>query len=635
MSDESAQVEQGFGPAIPSRSVSVVLRPLGRDSVTITSGLLHQWQERNRSASLPLALRQLDTAGNLANLRLAISHGEGEYRGPQFMDSDLYKTLEAIAWEVSRAPSEPLTSFAAQATDLLKAAQQPDGYLNSYVQVSGRPRYANLAYSHELYCAGHLIQAGVAAQRSQGTGGSALFAVARRFADQLVKEFLGTQNGLDGHPIVETALVELYRETGDDPYLRLASQFVEQRGHGLIGDSGFGSRYLQDYLPVREANQLSGHAVRALYLEAGMVSAKTCLTGSVGSRHSGESFGDRFELPPDRAYNETCASIASFQWSWRLLLATGDGKYADLMERTLYNGFAAATSTEGDQFFYVNPLQRRADHLEGDEPARRRRWYSCACCPPNIMRTFASLEYYLAAASGDILHLHHFTGAQVSTSLAGGILALDVVTDYPWSSTVTLRVTAVPPAECGLAIRVPGWSSNPKFLLNDAPVAATVQHGYLIIRRRWQPGDVITCDFAAVPRLTYPSRRIDALRGTVAIERGPLVYCAEQADQPAGLDLEDLAVHPGALRDREATIPGVGATVLVEASAAALPPVTGPGLPYGSGHAGQPGEDPVTVTAIPYFQWDNRDGAAMRVWMPLADVASQPPSSAQTAEQTD
>ena len=573
MSDESAQAQQGFGPAIPSPSASVALRPLGRDSVTITSGLLHQWQERNRSASLPLALRQLETAGNLANLRLAINRDEGDYRGPQFMDSDLYKTLEAIAWEVSRFPSEPLTSFAAQATELLEAAQQPDGYLNSYVQVTGRPRYANLAYSHELYCAGHLIQAGVAAQRSQGTGGSALFAVARRFADHLVKEFLGTHDGLDGHPIVETALVELYRETGDEEYLRLASQFVEQRGHGLIGDSGFGSRYLQDHLPVREANQLSGHAVRALYLEAGvvdlatetgdvellagsavrwddMVSAKTCLTGSVGSRHSGESFGDRFELPPDRAYNETCASIASFQWSWRLLLATGDSKYADLMERVLYNGFAAATSTEGDRFFYVNPLQRREDHYEGDEPARRRRWYSCACCPPNIMRTLrvpgalsrGGGRRYPAPAS-----LHRGAGQHQPCwrhpRLGHGHRLPLVRHGHPAGDQ------RVPPAECGLAIRVPGWSSSPRFLLNDAPVAATVQHGYLVIRRQWQPGDVVTCDFAAVPRLTYPSRRIDALRGTVAIERGPLVYCAEQADQPAGLDLEDLALRPGELRD--------------------------------------------------------------------------------------
>jgi len=349
-----------------------------------------------------------------------------------------------------------------------------------------------------------------------------------------------------------------------------------------------------------------------------MVSAKTCLTGSVGSRHSGESFGDRFEMPTHRAYNETCASIASFQWSWRLLLATGDGRYADLMERVLYNGFAAATSTEGDRFFYVNPLQRRADHFEGDKPARRRRWYSCACCPPNIMRTFASLEHYLAAAAGTTLHLNHFTGAQVSTGLAGGTFALDMTTEYPWSGTVALRITGAPPAECGLAIRVPGWSSSPQFKLNEAPVAAAVQHGYLVIRRRWRPGDVITCDFAAAPRLTHPNRRIDALRGTVAIERGPLVYSAEQADQAAGLGLEDLAVATGELREREATLPGVGNTILIEAGAAALPPVTGSGLPYGQDPGEQAPRGPAAITAIPYFQWDNRDGGPMRVWMPVA-----------------
>jgi DUF1680 family protein len=665
LSDENGQARQGSGPVIPSPSASVAQRPLRHGSVRLTGGLLHQWQGRNRAVSLPLAMRQLETAGNLANLRRALSPGSGGYQGPQFMDTDLYKTLEAIAWEVARAPSEPLSGFAAQATELLAAAQQPDGYLNSYVQVTGKPRYANLAYSHELYCAGHLIQAGVAAERSLrrdgGTGGSALFEVARRFADHLVKEFLGTHDGLDGHPIVETALVELYRETGHDPYLRLAGQFIEQRGHGLIGDSGFGSRYLQDHLPLREANQVSGHAVRALYLEAGvvdlatetgdtellagsavrwedMVSAKTCLTGSVGSRHSGESFGDRFELPPDRAYNETCASIASFQWSWRLLLATGDGRYADLMERVLYNGFAAATSTEGDRFFYVNPLQRRDGHLEGDEPARRRHWYSCACCPPNIMRTFASLEHCLATVSGDTLHLHQFTGAQVSTLLDGGTFALDMTTGYPWSGTVTLRVTSAPPTVCGLAIRVPGWSSRPQFMLNEAPVVPAVQRGYLVLRRHWQPGDVITCDFAAVPRLTYPGRRIDALRGTAAIERGPLVYCAEQADQTAGLDLEDLALVPGALCDREATVPGVGATVLIEAGAAVLPPVAGPGLPYGPEPGDQPAGGRATVTAIPYFQWDNRDGRAMRVWMPVtrpAPAGQSHPQPAQPAEQAD
>jgi DUF1680 family protein len=666
----STAPQAGFGPAIPSPSASVALRPLPRHSARLTNGLLHDWQERNRAASLPLALHQLEAAGNLGNLRLVISGTQEGYRGPVFMDSDIYKTLEAVNWELGRSHSADLAEFARTTTALLEKAQQPDGYLNSYVQVTGKPRYSNLAYSHEMYCAGHLIQAAVAAQRNlaasdheaagpgNGTNHEAgLFGVGRRFADHLVKEFLGTQDGLDGHPIVETALVELYRETGHEPYLRLASQFVEQRGHGRIGDSGFGIRYLQDHQTVRESAAMVGHAVRALYLEAGvvdvaaetgdaellaasavrwddMVTGKICLTGSTGSRHSGESFGDRYELPPDRAYNETCASIATFQWSWRMLLATGQAKYADLMERVLYNGFASGISAEGDRFFYVNPLQRRADHFEGDDPGRRRRWYSCACCPPNIMRLIASLQNYLAAVAGDTLHVHHFTGAAIGAPLGGGTLTLDMETSYPWSGAVTLRVTSAPPAGCALAIRIPGWSASPRFSVNGAPVAVTPGDGYLIIRRQWRPGDVVAADFAAVPRLTYPGRRADALRGTVAVERGPLVYCFEQADQAAGLDLEDLAITPGEFYDEEAMLPGIGHTVRVEAGAVSLPPASAP--LYSQYDSSGADGDAVTATAIPYFQWDNRDGHAMRVWMPLGQPAShgQPdPDQARPAEQ--
>jgi uncharacterized protein len=685
LSDESVPLaphaRPGFGPAVPSPDAAVALRPLPRGAVRISSGLLADWQERNRVTSLPLALRQLEAAGNLDNLRLVIDGAHEGYRGPAFMDSDIYKTLEAISWELSRSPSAELAEFAHGAVALLEKAQQADGYLNSYVQVTGKPRYANLAFSHELYCAGHMIQAAVAAHRSlagpsnaarwgEAAGspegvmpdenGSGLFGVGRRFADHLVKEFLGTQEGLDGHPIVETALVELYRETGHEPYLRLASQFIEQRGHGRIGDSGFGSRYLQDHQPVRVSRSLVGHAVRALYLEAGvvdvavetgdtgllagslarwadMVTGKTCLTGSVGSRHDGESLGDRFELPPDRAYNETCSSIANFQWNWRLLLATGEAKYADLMERVLYNGFAAGTSIEGDRFFYVNPLQRRADHFERDDPGRRRRWYSCACCPPNIMRLVASLEYYLATVAGDTLHLHHFTGASVAAGLAGGTFAVEMATSYPWSGAVTVQVTSAPPAECGLAIRVPGWSTSPSFLLNGR-VAATAANDYLVLRRQWRPGDVVTCDFGAVPRLVYPGRRIDALRGSVAVQRGPLVYCFEQADQPAGVDLEDVAVTPGALADDEQTLPGIGSTIRVAAEAVRLPAAGDDGLPYHPQTDGDAAAGAVTATAIPYFQWDNRDGRAMRVWLPLRQpaVASQPASPpARPADQAD
>lgn len=585
------------GPVSPTPGAIGAHRPLGRHGTQLEDGLLYRWQKRNRAASLPLAIRQLEAAGNLDNLRLASSGATSGYRGPVFMDSDVYKTLEAISWELGRAADAGLADFAAESTALLAKAQQDDGYLNSCIQVTGRSRYAHLETSHELYCAGHLIQAAVAGART--FDGGALLAVARRFADHLVSTFLGGDGGLDGHPIVETALVELYRQTGEAAYLELASQFVDSRGHGLIGDSGFGIRYLQDSQPVREQAALAGHAVRALYLESGvvdvametgdaqllasstnrwedMVATKTTLTGSNGSRHSGEAFGDAFELPPDRAYDETCAAIASFQWSWRLLLATGDSKYADLMERVLYNGFGAAVSADGRRFFYVNPLQRRDGHFENDDPGRRREWFSCACCPPNIMRLIASLHHYLATTAEGVLFLHQLTPSRITVPLAGADLSVEVVTDYPWNGQVKVELRSAPASECGLAVRLPAWSREHSVLLNDEPVELDSNgSGYLLLRRRWQAGDVLALTLDVQPRLTYPSRRIDALRGTVAVERGPLVYCFEQADQPDGASVEDLVIRPGAITQRATSMPEVGPTVVVDAAAARLSPTAG------------------------------------------------------------
>ncbi len=567
----SGESRAGRGPAVPSASATVAHQPLAGGGARLSGGLLHAWQQRNAAASLPLALRQLETAGNLANVRLAVAGAREGYRGPVFMDSDIYKVLEAIGWELGRSPDEGLASFLAETTALLEKAQQPDGYLNSYIQVSGRPRYSFLASSHELYCAGHLIQAGIACQR--GAGDPALLAVARRFADHLVEHFLGQQEGIDGHPIVETALAELYRETGHEPYLRLASQFIEQRGHGLIGDSGFGSRYLQDHEPVRDTVTQVGHVVRALYLDAGvadvaaetgdaallqssltrwadMVAAKTYLTGGNGSRHEGESFGDRFELPPDRAYNETCAAIASFQWAWRLLLATGDAAYADLMERILYNGFASSTATGGTRFFYVNPLQRRADHFEKDDPGRRREWFNCACCPPNIMRTMASLQHYLATVSRRhpvraAVHRRHAqrpAGRRGPGRRDGHGLPVVRRGRAAGDRRPAARLRAGR-ARAGL-VRGTGNSPQRRPRRGRMPNTGTWWSG--------ANGAQATCsasNWTPHARLTYPDRRVDAVRGTAAIERGPLVYCLEQADQPAGIDLADLALVPGQLEE--------------------------------------------------------------------------------------
>ncbi|MFY9998506.1 MAG: beta-L-arabinofuranosidase domain-containing protein, partial [Trebonia sp.] len=600
-------------------------------------GLLHDWQRRNLAESLPLALRQLEAAGNLDNVRLAIQvAADGaagaagaavRYRGPVFMDTDIYKTLEAIGWELAHGDRPELASFAARTTSLLARAQLPDGYLDSYFQVTGEPKYSRLASSHEMYCAGHLIQAAVALRR--GAGDSRLLDVATRLADHLVREFLGQARGLDGHPIIETALVELYRETASDDYLALARQFVDQRGAGLAGDSGLGRRYLQDDVPVRQSVTEVGHVVRALYLEAGvvdvaaetgdtallkssadrwadMVAAKTYLTGGNGSRHSDEGFGDRFELPPDRAYNETCAAIASFHWSWRLLLATGDTRYADHMERVLYNGFGSGVSADGRRFFYVNPLQRREDHFEQDDPGRRREWFSCSCCPPNIMRLIASLDHYIASTGIDTLYLHLLTGSRV----AGAGLDVEVVTGYPWSGRVEVTVLTAAAGERGLAVRIPAWSEVTGFRLNDDPERPVPPAGgYLLLRRAWRPGDRVTVELDMTPRVRRPDRRVDAVRGCVAVERGPLVYCFEQADQPAGTRVDDLLLAPGGvLAEVPVMLDGVGETIQVRVPARAL----GPGdTPDGS-------TGDVTAVGVPYFQWDNRDGGPMRVWMPEA-----------------
>ncbi|HET6188602.1 MAG TPA: beta-L-arabinofuranosidase domain-containing protein [Trebonia sp.] len=632
------------GPVGLSATATWAHRPLPGRGARLTGGLLHDWQRRNLAESLPLALRQLEAAGNLDNVRLAIRAGSPadgadgaagaavRYRGPVFMDTDIYKTLEAIGWELAHGDRPELAAFAARTTSLLAQAQLPDGYLDSYFQVTGEPKYSRLASSHEMYCAGHLIQAAVALRR--GAGDARLLDVATRLGDHLVREFLGQARGLDGHPIIETALVELYRETASDDYLALARQFVDQRGAGLAGDSGLGRRYLQDDVPVRHSVTEVGHVVRALYLEAGvvdvaaetgdtallkssadrwadMVVAKTYLTGGNGSRHADEGFGDRFELPPDRAYNETCAAIASFHWSWRLLLATGDARYADHMERVLYNGFGSGVSADGRRFFYVNPLQRREDHFEQDDPGRRHEWFSCSCCPPNIMRLIASLDHYIASTGIDItgagtLYLHLLTGSRV----AGAGLDVEVVTGYPWSGRVEVTVLTAAAGERGLAVRIPAWSEATGFRLNDDPERPVAPAGsYLLLRRAWRPGDRVTVELDMTPRVRRPDRRVDAVRGCVAVERGPLVYCFEQADQPAGTRVDDLLLAPGGvLAEVPVMLDGVGETIQVRVPARAL----GPGdTPDGS-------TGDVTAVGVPYFQWDNRDGGPMRVWMPEA-----------------
>lgn len=620
---------QPTGPVNPSASARCVLRPLPLGGARITGGFWAARQLINRDVAIPGGAHRLQAAGNYDNLRIAAGIADGDYRGPVYQDSDIYKWLEAVAWEIGRAPSDELLDWLREAAILIGKAQQPDGYLNSYIQTHDVERFSDLPFAHELYCAGHLIQAAVASHRA--TGEQALLDVAVRFADYLAATFgPGRLEGVCGHPEIETALVELFRETGDSDYLQLASYFVDARGHGLLRNAHRDSGYYQDRIPVRDATTVEGHSVRALYLAAGvadvytetgdeslltaltrqwshMVGTKTYLTGGVGSRWDGEAFGDPYELPSDVAYCETCAAIASVQWSWRMLLATGAAKYADLIERTLYNAFLPGLSLDGESYFYVNALQVRAGALAGDSrsPAGGRRpWFGTACCPPNIMRTLSSLDSYLATTDRSGIQLHQYAPGTIG---ADGF-ELRITTDYPWEGRIEIETAVASADERTLALRIPAWAQGAT--VDGAPVAAG---DYARLTRHWAPGDRVVVDLPVEPRRTIGNPRIDGIRGAVAIERGPLVYCFEQVDQSVEVDDMRLTSGPLASDHRADLLDGV---TVVQATAR----VATPGeeeFPYHAAEAEPTGPE-VPVTAIPYYAWANRELGAMRVWVPTA-----------------
>ncbi|MET7703333.1 beta-L-arabinofuranosidase domain-containing protein [Streptomyces sp. NPDC005485] len=648
--DPSAPFERAGAPAGPVRlgpDAHAALRPA---RATVSTGFWHARRAANAHTSIPQGPDLLESAGNLHNLRLAAGTAAGEFQGAYpFVDTDVYKWLEAAAWQLAQEPTDDLSAHVDRIIALVAEAQQPDGYLNTWFQlVKGGERYQDLRWGHELYCAGHLIQAAVAHHRA--TGRPELLDVARRFADHVDSVFGPPSSGrpidgVDGHPEVETALVELYRETGERRYLDLAGYFVDRFGHGLLG----GEAYCQDRVPLREATDVEGHAVRQLYLLAAatdlatetgdaelraaaerlwraMTSTKTHLTGGLGAHHDQEDFGDPFELPNERAYCETCAAIASVQWSWRMALLTGEARYSDLIERTLYNGFLAGVSLDGERWLYVNPLQVRDGHTDtgGDQSARRTRWFRCACCPPNVMRLLASLEHYLSSSDGQGLQIHQYVTGRYAADLDGTPVAVSAETDYPWHGAISLTVEETPlDRPWTLSLRIPQWCREYRVRCGtevydhtDAPVT----DGWLRLERSWAPGDRVVLELGLEPRLTVADPRVDAVRGCVAVERGPLVYCLEEVDQPTG-GLDDIVLditRPLAVKHRPDLLGGV-TTVVAAGHRRRLP--DGDWWPYRptspDDDAPQHGE-PVELTAIPYYAWANRQDGSMRVWLPTS-----------------
>ncbi|WP_169164231.1 glycoside hydrolase family 127 protein [Cellulomonas taurus] len=620
---------QSGRPVVPSRAR---WQPLGLDQVRITGGFWADLQDRNARTMIDHCERWIETLGWSGNFDAAVDGRlPADRRGREFSDSEIYKLLEAMAWEVGRTGDPELESRLLALTARIAAAQEPDGYLNT---MFGRPgqgeRWSDLEWGHELYCAGHLIQAGVARARTvDDWSADPLVRVVLRVADHVCGVFGpdGDQR-VCGHPEIEVALVELFRVTGERRYLDQARQFVDRRGHGVLADIEFGRAYFQDDEPVREATVLRGHAVRALYLASGAadlavedddqelldavtrqvrttLARRTYLTGGMGAHHEGESFGQDWELPPDRSYSETCAGIASVMTNHRLLLQTADPRHADAVERTLFNVLAASPSAEGTAFFYTNPLQQR---LPGDVPdpdvasprassSLRAPWFHVSCCPTNVTRTVATLSSYLATADDHGIQLHQYAPATIRT----GDLHLTVATGYPLDGRIEVSAVSAPDA-WSLTLRVPSWAVGAVLTRADGTQLG-VDPGYSTVPGP-RAGETVTLDLPVDPRFTVADPRVDAVRGQVAVEAGPLVYALESVD--LGADVATARVTADSPR-RDAD-----GRVLVRARVDQVPARD---WPYGATAETTPGEVR-DVALVPYQAWGNRGPSTMRVWLP-------------------
>lgn len=632
-----------IAPVVPTDGK---LQPLGLDEIRIVEGFWADRQRLNGVAIIPHIEHWEERAGWIANFDAVVDGTVAETRtGQKFSDSEIYKLLEAMAWEIARSGDVELEADFNSLTERVAAAQHTDGYLNTRFGNPGQPpRYSDLEWGHELYCYGHLIQAAVARLRSGHR--DLLVEVAVKAADHVCTVF--GEHGIQrvcGHPEIETALTELSRATGDERYLRQARLFLDRRGHGTLGDIEFGRSYYQDDVPIRDTEVLRGHAVRALYLASGAIDTgvdernadyvatvrsqydralarRTYVTGGMGSHHQDEAFGQDFELPPDRAYCETCAGVASVMVAWRLLLATGDLRYGDVIERTLYNVVAASPSATGDSFFYTNPLQQRvkAGSASSNELSLRASvqmrapWFEVSCCPPNVARTFAQLATYIATRDSTGVQLLQYASGEIRATIDEGEVQLRVRTAYPAEGAVVIDVIDAPAAPWALTLRIPQWANG-----------ATVVHNGVerdVTAPSWSVRDAVTgseiqLNLPVGPRLIAPDPRIDSVRGAVAVARGPLLMCVESVDLPGGADVDRVRIDAaGPLVPTGAGAEAAGRLLAFEEAAWPYREVSAAG---GAPVVGE--SEPIRVPLLPYHQWANRGPSTMRVWIPCLQPA--------------
>lgn len=598
----------------------------------------------NREKSIPHNFLMCEQTGRIANFTRAGGLEQGKFQGIFFNDSDVYKLLEGACYSLATNPDPVLEKQVDDLIAKIAAAQQEDGYINTYYTLAepGK-RWTDFPTRHELYCGGHLIEAGVA--HYQATGKRTLLDVACRFADH-VDSFLGPdkRHAVCGHEEIELALMKLYGVTGEERYRKLAEFFVNERGVERPDRKPYGE-YCQDHVPVREQSEVCGHAVRAMYLFSAcadvaaftgdtalsdamervwkdLVYRKMYVTGGIGASAKNEGFTVPYDLPNDDAYAETCAAIGIVLWNSRLARLHADARYMDVAERAFYNGFLSGVSLDGEKFFYVNPLASVGKH-------HRESWFGCACCPPNVVRLLASFGSYVYAQKNDALYVNLYVAGSAKVALGETSVTLTQQTRYPWEGDVRIDVSPETSAAFDLCLRIPGWCEGASIKVNGQDLGELhTSKGYARVRREWKRGDWVELSMPMdVQRLeSHPSVKPNA--GRVALQRGPVVYCLEGVDN--GGHVRNLALSREAELKAEFRPDLLGGVSVVRGKALSAQSEGWDDTLY------RKVREPKTVefTAVPYCVWDNREPGEMILWLPEAAGLAEVPTKAEDTKTT-
>lgn len=629
-----------FSASLWAQSPSQKIYPINFSKVAIEDNFWSPQLEKVANATIDACVTYTeDKTGRIRNFE-KVAQGSGKHEGIYYDDSDVYKAIEAIAYSLKNYPDKELEANTDVWIDKIAAAQQPDGYLNTYYTLNGlQDRWKDME-RHEDYCAGHLIEAGIAYYNT--TGKDKLLKVATKFADHIDNYFrVPNKPWVSGHEGIELALMKLYHHTNEKRYLQLADWFVEQRGkgHGVgkIWDDWKAPEYAQDDIPVRDQRKITGHAVRAMYLYTGVadiasetkdagyvktmdaiwddvVNKHYYITGGIGAQGSNEGFGKPYDLPNESAYCETCASVGMVFWNQRMNMLSAQAKYIDVLERTLYNAAIDGISLSGNRFFYGNPLASDGNY-------ERSEWFGTACCPSNIARLVSSLGSYIYSRSATDLYVNLFVGSETTVDLNKNEVFVKQTGNYPWNGQVSIEVSPKKAKDFAVFVRIPGWLKEPvpsslyhyknsttnnyTVTVNGKPVNAAVEDGYLKIDRKWKKGDKIDMQLNMEVQRIVSSDELKQNQNRIALQYGPIVYAVEDVDNP---NAKNGLFVPENTQFQVSFKPDLlGGTNVIQFKA----PVVA--IDQASNQVLQQEKE---ITAIPYFLWNNRGKSAMQVWIP-------------------